>query len=98
MSRGLGDVYKRQILACGGFLLTNFQSEIPEYFEIGTDLETYASEEELSEKCQYYLTHEEERKQIAENGYRKVKEFHSLEQRLAEMMDLLWKQPGQNGK
>ena len=86
------------ILACGGFLLTNFQSEIPEYFEIGTDLETYASEEELLEKCQYYLTHEEERKQIAENGYRKVKEFHSLEQRLAEMMDLLWKQPGQNGK
>lgn len=86
------------ILACGGFLLTNFQSEIPEYFEIGTDLETYASEEELLEKCQYYLTHEDERKQIAENGYRKVKEFHSLEQRLAEMMDLLWKQPGQNGK
>ena len=80
------------ILACGGFLLTNFQSELPEYFEIGTDLETYASEEELLEKCSYYLTHEEERKQIAENGYRKVKEFHSLEQRLAEMTGLLLKQ------
>ena len=77
------------ILACGGFLLTNFQSEIPEYFEIGTDLETYASEEELLEKCSYYLTHEDERKQIAENGFRKVKEYHSLEQRLAEMTELL---------
>ena len=53
-------------------------------------METYASEEELLEKCQYYLTHEDERKQIAENGYQKVKEFHTLEQRLAEMMELLW--------
>lgn len=79
------------ILACGGFLLTNYQSEIPEYFEIGTDLETYASQEELLEKCQYYLSHEDERKQIAENGHRKVKEFHSLEQRLEEMLELLFK-------
>ncbi len=74
------------ILACGGFLLTNYQSEIPQYFEIGIDLETYASREELIEKCEYYLTHEEERKQIADNGYRKVKKYHTLEQRLDEMM------------
>lgn len=77
------------ILACGGFLLTNYQSEIPEYFEIGKDLETYASEEELLEKCQYYLSHEEDRVQIAENGYQKVKQFHSLELRLGEMLQLL---------
>lgn len=77
------------ILACRGFLLTNYQSEIPEYFEIGKDLETYASEEELLEKCRYYLSHEEDRLQIAENGYQKVKQFHSLEQRLGEMLHLL---------
>lgn len=74
------------ILACGGFVMTNYQSEIPEYFEIGTDLETYASEDELLEKCAYYLAHEDERRQIAENGFRKVKEFHSLELRLGEML------------
>ena len=53
-------------------------------------METFASEEELLVICQYYLTNEDERKQIAENGYQKVKEFHTLEQRLAEMMELLW--------
>lgn len=74
------------ILACGGFVMTNYQSEIPEYFEIGTDLETYSSEEELIEKCEYYLAHEEERKQIAQNGFEKAKKLHSLEQRLEEMV------------
>ena len=77
------------ILACGGFVMTNYQSEIPEYFEIGTDLETYASEDELLEKCAYYLAHEDDRRQIAENGFRKVKEFHSLELRLGEMLRYL---------
>lgn len=75
------------ILACGGFLLTNFQSEIPEFFEIGRDLETYSSEEELLEKCEYYLTHDEERRQIAENGFQKVQKLHRLEQRLEELLE-----------
>lgn len=38
------------ILGCGGFLLTNYQAEIPDYFEIGRDLETYESMQELEEK------------------------------------------------
>lgn len=77
------------ILACGGFVLTNYQREIPEYFEAGKDLETYSSEEELLEKCQYYLEHEEERMQIAQNGYQKAAKFHSLEQRIGEMFHIL---------
>ena len=35
------------ILSAGGFVLTNYQSEIPDYFEIGKDLETFSCEEEL---------------------------------------------------
>ena len=77
------------ILACGGFVLTNYQREIPEYFEAGKDLETYSSEKELLEKCRYYLEHEEERMQIAQNGYQKAAKFHSLEQRIGEMFHIL---------
>lgn len=77
------------ILSCKGFVLTNYQSEIPEYFEIGRDLDTYASEEELIVKCRYYLEHEEERREIAERGFRKVQEFHTLEQRLDKMIDCI---------
>lgn len=74
------------ILGCGGFLMTNYQSEIPEHFEIGVDLEAYSSLDELVDKCSYYLTHEAERQQIAMNGYRKVKEKHSYQERMLQML------------
>ncbi|MDE6606844.1 MAG: glycosyltransferase [Lachnospiraceae bacterium] len=74
------------ILGCGGFLMTNYQPELLEHFEIGVDLEVYTELDELLEKCSYYLTHEEERKQIARNGYRKVKENHTYQKRLTQML------------
>lgn len=74
------------ILGAGGFVLTNFQSEIPEYFEIGKELETYSSEEELLEKIGYYLTHEEERQSIARNGYEKAKNCYSLKTRVEQIL------------
>lgn len=77
------------VLGCGGFLLTNYQAEIPEYFEIGRDLETYESMDELKEKIQYYLTHEEERVEIAINGYEKTAKYHTWEQRMMEMLRVL---------
>lgn len=77
------------ILGCGGFLLTNYQSEIPDYFEIGKDLETYESMEELEQKVQYYLSHEEERIEIAANGCEKVSRYHTWEQRVAGMFRIL---------
>lgn len=76
------------ILGAGGFVFTNYQSEIPEYFEIGRELETYSSEEELLEKISYYLQHEEERQIIARNGYEKAKENYSLNARVEQMMQL----------
>lgn len=77
------------VLGAGGFLISNYQEEIPDYFEIGTDLETYASAEELLDKTAYYLEHEEERKAIAENGYQKVKAHHTYVMRLKEMLALM---------
>lgn len=77
------------ILGCGGFLMTNYQAELPEYFEIGVDLEAYSSMEELTDKCDYYLKHEDERKQIALNGYRKVCEQHTYPHRMKAMLETL---------
>ncbi len=70
------------VLACGGFLLTNYQPELEEFFEIGRDLVCYDSKEDMLYKIVYYLEHEEERKQIALNGYNKVKQFHGYGQRI----------------
>lgn len=77
------------ILGSGGFLMTNFQAEIPYYFKNKEDLVCFESIEELTELAGYYLTHEEERRQIAKNGYQKVREHHSYEQRIRQMMEVV---------
>lgn len=77
------------VLGCGGFLISNYQAEIPEYFEIGKDLEVYESTEDLINKIDYYLRHDEERMEIAINGYEKVAKYHTYEMRLAEMIRVL---------
>lgn len=81
------------ILGCGGFLLTNYQTELPACFTPGTDLECYGSEAELLEKAEYYLTHEKDRKEIAQNGYETVKKYHNYPKRLLEMLSLAFQTP-----
>lgn len=78
------------VLGCGGFLISNYQAEIPEYFEIGKDLEVYESEADLMEKVDYYLTHEAQRMEIALNGYEKVAKHHTYETRLATIIRILY--------
>lgn len=77
------------VLGCGGFLLTNFQAEIPYYFKNKEDLVCFESVEELVELAGYYLAHEEERKRIAKSGYEKVKQHHTWETRILEMMEIV---------
>ncbi len=77
------------IMGCGGFVMTNYQAELSDYFEIGVDLEAYSSLEELVDKCTYYLSHDSERKQIALNGYEKVKSYHTYQHRILEMFKVV---------
>ena len=67
-------VYK--IMAAGGFLLTQPWPQMAADFEIGKDLEIFRGEYELKQMISYFLAHEDERKQIAANGYLKVQKFN----------------------
>lgn len=73
------------ILGCGGFLITNYQQEIVEYFEPGVDLVIYENMEDLVVKVDYYLKHENERMQIAKNGFCKVKKLFAFEDKIKKM-------------
>lgn len=77
------------IMGAGGFLLSNYQPELAEFFENGTDMVMYESEGDLMTKIDYYLNHEEERNTIAQNGMRKVREEFSYEKRIKEMFELI---------
>ena len=74
------------VLAAGGFLLTSYTPEIAEYFTDGTDLAIARTPEEMIEKAAYYLEHEDERKEIAINGQRKVFEEFSYRKLLPNLL------------
>lgn len=77
------------ILGAGGFLLSNFQSDFLEHFVPDEDFVYFESKEDLLQKCDYYLEHEDKRKEIAQCGYEKVKEFHSYETKLNEILEIV---------
>lgn len=67
------------VMSCGGMLLSNYQPELDECFNNWEDIVLYESIADAKEKVDYLLTHEEERKKIAANGYQKVKENFSYD-------------------
>lgn len=75
------------ILACGGFCLTNYQPEIATLFEDGKELVMYTDTKDLLQKVEYYLNHEEERLQIAQAGVEKVRNCFSIQSRIAELIN-----------
>lgn len=77
------------ILGAGGFCLTNYQPELEELFTIGEDLVVYDGEEDLENKVIYYLEHEQEREKIANQGYQKVKKYHSMQKRIEKILEIV---------
>ncbi len=73
------------IMGSGGFLLSNFQADLLDSFVPGEDLVYYESKEDLLQKVDYYLTHEEERKAIAKNGHDRVAAGHTYRHRIREI-------------
>jgi spore maturation protein CgeB len=59
-------------MGCGGFLLTNYSPGLEKIFAKGEHLEWYHNQEECLALIDYYLKHEDRRKEIAENGFRFV--------------------------
>lgn len=76
------------LMGAGGFVISNYQAEIPEHFIPDEDIVLYDNIPNLLDKIDYYLKHDDERCQIAKNGHAKVTEFHSYDVRLQEMFQI----------
>lgn len=76
------------IMGCGGFLLSNYQPELEEYFINGQEFVSYGSIDEAVEIANYYLKHEDERLTIANKGYEKVAANYTYKKQLAKIFAL----------
>ncbi len=77
-----------EIPACGGFMLAERTKEHSALFEEGAEAEFFGSDEELLEKCRYYLKHDNERREIANNGHRRcINSDYSNENMLKKVLE-----------
>ncbi len=74
------------IMGSKGVLLSNYQPELAEWFQDNVDVILYGSLKEALDKMDFYLKHEDLRKKIALNGYRKVKRYFSYEERIRQIL------------
>ena len=75
-----------EIMGAGGFLLTNYQGDFASFFDAGEEYVYYDGTKDLLGKAEYYLKHEEERKQIAAAGLARIREAHTYRHRAEEML------------
>lgn len=76
------------IMGAKGVLLSNYQPELAEYFENEKDCILYESMEDAIAKADFYLRHEDLRKEIALRGYQKVRERFSYPKCIKEMFEI----------
>lgn len=66
-------------LGCGGFLLTAYSPSLEELFGRGRELDWFETVEECCEKIEYYLQHDQQRRNIAAAGYRLAHQKYSYD-------------------
>ena len=77
------------VLAAGGFLITEHRPQLAREFEIGRHLVTFRTAEEAREQVVYYASRPQEREAIAREGQRHVLREHVFSKRCRRLLDLL---------
>lgn len=75
------------IMGCGGFLLSNYQEDMLAFFKPDEDFVFWDDIDQIPELVKYYIRNEKERKEIADNSYKKVIESHTFFNRLERIME-----------
>jgi len=74
---------------CGGFYLARYVKGMEEIFELDREIVVFETLDEMVEKIRYYLTHDAERRRIAEAGRRRVLEHYTYQKRFEQMFHAL---------
>lgn len=76
-----------EVPACGGMALLDHSEELAEVYEVGQEVDSYGSLEELTDKVRFYLDHPEVRRRVAARGYERVRRDHTFARRMDELVE-----------
>jgi spore maturation protein CgeB len=74
---------------CRSCYLTGHTDEIAQFYDIGKEIDTYDSEEELVEKLGFYLSHEGAAERMRTEGYRRARRDHTWRRRFEQLFQAL---------
>lgn len=78
-----------EIAACGGFQLCDPCAGMDQFFDLDSELPVYRNLAELRRKIDYYLDHDDARRQIAESARGRALRDHTYEHRARQMLEYL---------
>ena len=76
------------ILGSGGFLLSNYQPELAEFFIPDEELVLYTGIDDAVEKAKFYLAHDTLRQQIAQKGFERINKDFTFETQLTKIFKI----------
>jgi spore maturation protein CgeB len=79
-----------ELASCGAFQLCDERQLLPELFEVGKEIVTFSSLEDMKEKIAYYREHPEERRAISERARARAIKDHSYERRIEQMLSIVY--------
>ncbi|HEB56481.1 MAG TPA: hypothetical protein ENI98_09285 [Gammaproteobacteria bacterium] len=87
----IGSVNQRvfDVPVAGGFLLTDYKTDIDKLFELDREIICYSDGTELNEKVNYYLAHPEKRQSVIEQGRDRILQDHTYAKRLISLLSKL---------
>ena len=65
--------------------LTGHTDEIAAFYQVGREIDTYSTPEELTDKVHYYLAHPAAAEALREAGYRRALRDHTWRRRFEEL-------------
>jgi len=80
-----------EISASGTLQLADIRGDLSSFYKLGEEIETFSNSDELMDKVNYYLSHENERQQIALRALERTLRDHTYSHRINQMLGYIFK-------
>ena len=78
-----------EISGCGTLQMTDIREDLTSYYRPGYDIETFKDAAELQSKMAYYLSHENERQEMAWRSLWTTHQSHTFVNRIGRLLDMI---------